>query len=591
MEAGKAVDAYGSQPGYITQQNDGVQAYTQALMQGVETWVELPVDRWPKEWHGKYIRPVVLLVIALYGHPDSGGLWEQHCEAMLLLVGFIMPDPEGWPSVFFHPELKLLLVVYVDDFKMSGPKENMSKGWSLIASKIDMDTPGEVNRYLGCDHVVEHNVKLKVDDHPYAHIFDKSLADPAAPAAAACHRTQDFWELDTENNVYIRHHVQPRKRFFVPDEDMVNSCQLSPYRFTVSASINDESNEQEQWDTMGIKQNEKGNSLWVGTTYLFPTSCKDPKAAMASIKRDKNNAKKKARAEGFSYMDQLFESQPCMTKPVTTFIYDMEPFLKSCVDRYVNLAGRDAKPLKHVSTPFHEERIARPVVDEKEQGGVLAPIAARVLMKILFAARMARFDLLRAVQGLAARVTKWSIDCDKALHRLVCYINSTLTHKQRAFIGDSVSDCKLWLFADADHAGEYDNRSTSGCMLVLVGPNTYFPLTAFSKKQTAVAMSSTESEVVSANVSLRAVGLPSSGLWAYLQNAGGMRKDSTPGGLPRTDVETAKEGDGDHWHYMRSRKLLVRIHSKPRTLVYPKGFLQITCQSQTHWVCSDYHLC
>ena len=142
-------------------------------------------------------------------------------------------------------------------------------------------------------------------------------------------------------------------------------------------------------------------------------------------------------------------------------------------------------------------------------------------MKVLFAARMARFDLLRAVQGLAARVTKWSAECDKALHRLICYVNSTLDHKQRAFIGDKVSECRLWLFADADHAGEYDNRSTSGCLLVLVGPNTYFPLTAFSKKQTAVAMSSTESEVVSANVSLRAVGLPSSGLWAYLQNAGG----------------------------------------------------------------------
>ncbi|CAL1139216.1 unnamed protein product [Cladocopium goreaui] len=41
MEAGKAVDAYGAQPGFITQQNDGVQAYTQALWKGVETWVEL----------------------------------------------------------------------------------------------------------------------------------------------------------------------------------------------------------------------------------------------------------------------------------------------------------------------------------------------------------------------------------------------------------------------------------------------------------------------------------------------------------------------------------------------------------------------
>ena len=97
----------------------------------------------------------------------------------------------------------------------------------------------------------------------------------------------------------------------------------------------------------------------------------------------------------------------------------------SCVDPYVQLAGRDAKPMKKVATPFHEERIARPVTDESEKKGVLAPIAARVLMKILFAARMARYDLLRAVQGLAARVTKWSADCDRALHRLVCYIDKT----------------------------------------------------------------------------------------------------------------------------------------------------------------------
>ena len=115
MEAGKGVDAYGTRPGFIVQQNDGVQAYTQATMRGVDTWVEIPNDRWPKEWKGKYNRPVVKLRIS-YGHPDSGGLWEQHCESQLKAVGFIMPDPEGW-SVFFHPTLKLLLVVYVDDFQ------------------------------------------------------------------------------------------------------------------------------------------------------------------------------------------------------------------------------------------------------------------------------------------------------------------------------------------------------------------------------------------------------------------------------------------------------------------------------------------
>ena len=59
------------------------------------------------------------------------------------------------------------------------------------------------------------------------------------------------------------------------------------------------------------------------------------------------------------------------------------------------------------------------------------------------------------------------------------------------------------------HAGEHDSRSTSGCFLALVGPNTCHRLTAFSKKQTSTAKASTEAEVIAANVALRAVGLGS----------------------------------------------------------------------------------
>ena len=43
-----------------------------------------------------------------------------------------------WPSVYFHPDLKLLLVVYVDDLKMAGPKDNRKKGWELLRSKTDL---------------------------------------------------------------------------------------------------------------------------------------------------------------------------------------------------------------------------------------------------------------------------------------------------------------------------------------------------------------------------------------------------------------------------------------------------------------------
>ena len=77
-------------------------------------------------------------------------------------------------------------------------------------------------------------------------------------------------------------------------------------------------------------------------------------------------------------------------------------------------------------------------------------------------------------------------------------------------------------------------------------------------------------QVVSANVSLRAVGLPSSGLWAYLQNAGGEREriDSNPGGLPTHDIETQKESNGEYWQFMRSRRLLMRVHTKPRSHLF-----------------------
>ena len=180
---------------------------------------------------------------------------------------------------------------------------------------------------------------------------------------------------------------------------------------------------------------------------------------------------------------------------------------------------------------------------------------------------MARFDLLRAVQGLASRVTKWSSDCDKALHRLMCYVQSTLNYKMSGFVGDSLDKCNLWLFADSDHAGEHDNRSTSGGFLALVGPSTYFPLSAFSKKQTSTALSSTEAEVVCANVSLRSLGLPSSALWSVLLNAGGGTKQRHASLTKGKAIDLSKVPDAEvsrikttgHHHLPDGRR--VQVHT------------------------------
>ncbi len=84
----------------------------------------MPREKWPQKWHDEgYIRPVVPLRLALYGHPNSGSYWERHCEKHLKDVGFEeVPD---WRSCFWHAELKVLLVVYVDDYMLSGPAEAM----------------------------------------------------------------------------------------------------------------------------------------------------------------------------------------------------------------------------------------------------------------------------------------------------------------------------------------------------------------------------------------------------------------------------------------------------------------------------------
>ena len=96
----------------------------------------------------------------------------------------------------------------------------------------------------------------------------------------------------------------------------------------------------------------------------------------------------------------------------------------------------------------------------------------------------------------------------------------------KEFIGDGFENRQLWLFADADWGGEKDSKSTSGCAMVLVGPNTYYPLNAFSNKQTVTSTSSTEAEVVSANHAVRAEGIPTS--WVELGSEALESKPNTP---------------------------------------------------------------
>ena len=109
---------------------DAAQAYIQATLRGTPGWIDEAVPEDDNKRWNQFKRPVK----ALYGHPDAGTVWEQRCDELVRAMGF-QPVGEEWPSVYTHPELQLVLAVYVDDFEMAGPTAWIHI-WVAISPKV-----------------------------------------------------------------------------------------------------------------------------------------------------------------------------------------------------------------------------------------------------------------------------------------------------------------------------------------------------------------------------------------------------------------------------------------------------------------------
>jgi hypothetical protein len=191
----------------------------------------------------------------------------------------------------------------------------------------------------------------------------------------------------------------------------------------------------------------------------------------------------------------------------------MEDYVEDAVALYKRVAGVDK--LKHASTPFCPDG-SLSFADE-ETKGELSANACQLLMKGLWLARLARPDQQKAIANMATKVNSWSRNDDKRLYRFYCYMNSSKHFKLIGRVGDGPDALYLVCFVDADFSGEDDDsKSTSGGYLVLVGPNTFFPLAWVSKRQTSTARSTTESEMISLANFLFAEVLPMMDLWDIL---------------------------------------------------------------------------
>ena len=383
---------------------DAIRAYIQADLKGPRFFVELPSEAWPS-WVNlqEYRRPVVRLKKALYGHPDSGTMWEQHCDKAVKAVGFVAVGPE-WPSTYYHKEMELLLVVYVDDLKMAGPESKMKLGWEKLRSKLDLEPETELGLYLGCQ-LVRGQTKLK------------------------------------------------------------DGTQVSTITYDMESFL--EQSVQKYLEIVG-----KDVSLKSVPTPSLPEEAKDHPARA-----------------------------PCGEGPVSqcTWCRTVHPITEPTKSKSVSTSNSAQVPGDEVPK------------------GELAPHAASVLMKLLYAARIARFDLLRSINMLARNVTKWSKQDDVRLHHLMCYVQSTKSKKLIGWVGNNLKSLSVGIFADADYAGCGQSlRSTSGSHMMAFGSHTQFPLAGGSKRQGCVNHSTPEAEIVAADYALRTHAVPVISLWKTL---------------------------------------------------------------------------
>ena len=114
----------------------------------------------------------------------------------------------------------------------------------------------------------------------------------------------------------------------------------------------------------------------------------------------------------------------------------MQGHAEKCVEKYLELSGLRLSDLKTTLTPcIHDHAIPEHEFTEK---GKLSDVCSRIVLKVLFFARIARPDLFQSVNTLAREVTRWTQACDRRLLRLISYIHTTRHWVLKSMVGDTL---------------------------------------------------------------------------------------------------------------------------------------------------------
>lgn len=173
---------------------------------------------------------------------------------------------------------------------------------------------------------------------------------------------------------------------------------------------------------------------------------------------------------------------------------DMRSYADSIVDTYWELTCFDKSRFRSVPTPHIPEASASE--EDLSQTGGLGKDASRILMRLLWLSRLTRPDLAFIVTRLASRVTTWSKFEDRQLHRCVAYLNTSKDVILKGCVSHQ-NDIRLDVYTDADFAGcVHSVKSTSGLWIEISSTECAFPLYWQSKRQSSIARSTTEAELI-----------------------------------------------------------------------------------------------
>jgi hypothetical protein len=132
----------------------------------------------------------------------------------------------------------------------------------------------------------------------------------------------------------------------------------------------------------------------------------------------------------------------------------------------------DAKRVTQVQVPMLD------VLEHDAEKCEPARRVQKLIGMILWLARNVRPDIAYCVSRLGTRVTKWDAKATLELARVVGYLENTATHGIRMTMGDSIENCHLVAYSDANLSAP---ASQSGCIFGIEGEGTWIPLIWKSK--------------------------------------------------------------------------------------------------------------